>query len=50
MIKKKTSLEVRKEARAGTSTVLVLWLSVPCTWKSLVPDIGGLSPLLPAFP
>lgn len=50
MLRKKTSLDVREEARAGTSIVLVLWLSVPCTWKSLVSDIGGLPPLLPAFP
>lgn len=47
---KKMSLELRAEARAGTSMVLVLQLSVPCTWKSLVADAGGPFPLCSVLP
>lgn len=42
------SLEWRDEALADTSMVLVLWLSVPCMWKSLVvPEAGCSFPLGP---
>lgn len=47
---KKMSLELRAEARAGTSMVLVLQLSLPCTWKSLVEDAGGPFPQCSVLP
>lgn len=50
MTSKKMSLELRAEARAGTSMVRVLKLSVPCTWKSLVADAGCPFPLYPVLP
>ena len=37
---RKTSLELRAEAQAGTSTVRVLYLSVPWMWKSLTAGAG----------
>lgn len=44
------SLELRAEARVGTSIVRVLKLSVPCTWKSLVADAGCPFPSYPVLP
>lgn len=50
MTSKKMSLELRAEARVGTSIVRVLKLSVPCTWKSLVADAGCPFPSYPVLP
>ena len=50
MTSRKMSLELRAEARAGTSMVWVLQLSVPCMWKSLVADTGWPFPMGPALP
>lgn len=40
----KTSLELREEARTGTSMALVLYSLVPCTWKRRVEGVGSLLP------
>lgn len=37
----KTSLELREEARAGSSKALVLLALVPRTWKSRVAGTGS---------
>lgn len=37
----KTSLELRKEARAGTSKAFVLFVLDPCTWNSRVEGTGS---------
>jgi hypothetical protein len=47
---KKTSLELRDEARAGTSMDLVFWLLVPCMWKSLMLAAGFPLSLFPVLP
>lgn len=40
----KTSLELREEARTGTSKALVLNSLVPCTWKRRVEGTGSVLP------